>query len=95
MKEYQKALEAEKAVFAELKRVERVRASAGIFCAMLLADVVAKRTRASSAQVRHALDEFEGSSAEYARVSEQMDRATRARMEAAQLSFDAVFKGEP
>lgn len=95
MKEYFEAAEAAKGLTAELQRIERQRSIAASLCAFLLADVVAKRVRPSSSDVRSALDQFEGINAEYTRVSAQLLAASQKRFELAQLNFDAVFKGVP
>jgi len=95
MREYHEARDAENALLAEVGRIGRLRSSAGCRCAFLLADVVAKRVRPSSKSVRIALDEFEGFTAEFDRVSAQLVAASQKRRELAQLNFDAVFKGVP
>ena len=96
MEEYRAAREAELCLLNELKRVDRQRNLAALLCAYLLADVAAKRVRASNVRVRVALAEFEAFSSESARVNEQWVGAANKRRQLAQLSFDAaVFKGEP
>jgi len=95
VEEYRAAREAELCLLNELQRVDRQRTLAALLCAYLLADVAAKRVRASSSRVRDALAEFESFSAESARVNEQWEGAANKRRQLAQLSFDAVFKGEP
>ena len=95
MEEYEKAREAELCLLNELQRVDRQRKLAALLCAFLLADVSAKRVRASSSRVKDALAEFEAFSAEYARVNAQWSDAANKRFQLAQLSFDAVLKGEP
>lgn len=93
MQEYQEALAAEQALGAELRRVERIRESAALLCAYLLADIVAKRARASSKHVRTRIEEFEAAEAEWRRVGAQFDAAFLKRRELAQLNFDEVFRG--
>lgn len=93
MQEYQEALAAEQALAAELRRVERIRESAAILCAFTLADIVAKRARASSKHVRTRIEAFEAASAEWSRVGAQFDAAFLKRRELAQLNFDEVFRG--
>jgi hypothetical protein len=95
VEEYQKAREAELCVLNELQRVDRQRNLAALLCAYLLADLAAKRVRANNVRVRVALAEFEAFSAESARVSAQFVEAATKRRQLAQLSFDAVLKGEP
>lgn len=93
MQEYHNALLAEQALAAELRRVERIRESAAILCAYLLADIAAKRARASSKHVRARIEEFQAANEEWRRVGAQFDAAFLKRRELAQLNFDEVFRG--
>jgi hypothetical protein len=94
VEDYRAARETELRLTADLERVVRQRHSAAQLCAWILADVAAKRARASSCRVRVAIAEFNAFTAESARVLEQLDDAAKRRRELAQLYFcDAA--GEP
>lgn len=94
VEEYRAAREAEQSLLNESQRVDRQRNLAALLCAYVLADVAAKRIRASNVRVRVALAEFEGFTAESARVAAQLGDAANKRRQLAQISFDAVLQGE-
>ena len=93
MEEYRAAREAELRLATELQRVDRQRNSAAQLCAFMLADVAAKRLRASSVRVRVALSEFDLFTAESSRLTAQLGDAANKRRELWQLGFDAVLQG--
>jgi len=95
VEEYRAAREAELRLVNELQRVDRLRNSAAHLCVLMLADVAAKRMRASSVRVRVALSEWELFTAETSRVAAQLEDAVNKRRQLYQVGVDAVSQGEP